>query len=148
MCELACSLVKEGAFNPDKSRIWIDFQGMPELFYPIACRSCRKPPCADVCPTDPKSIYRDEQVGGGMKILDDVCIKCGKCIEACPFAAIDWHPTTKLPLVCDVCDGDPECVKFCSPDALLSGGKSTLSAEKRKDYAQVQIAKMKEKITK
>ncbi|RLI45749.1 4Fe-4S dicluster domain-containing protein, partial [Candidatus Bathyarchaeota archaeon] len=69
MCELACSLVKEGAFNPDKSRIWIEFEGMPELFHPNACRSCGKPPCTDACPTEPKSIYRDEKVGGGMKIL-------------------------------------------------------------------------------
>ena len=44
MCELACPLVHEGAFNPDKSRIWIEFEGMPELFYPNACRSCGKPP--------------------------------------------------------------------------------------------------------
>jgi Fe-S-cluster-containing hydrogenase component 2 len=148
MCELACPLVHEGAFNPDKSRIWIEFEGMPELFYPNSCRSCGKPPCADVCPTEPKSIYRDEKVGGGMKILEDVCIKCGKCIEACPFAAIDWHPTKKTPLVCDVCDGDPECVKFCSPNALLTGGKSNLAAEKRKDYAAAQIAKTREKILK
>ena len=83
-----------------------------------------------------------------MKILEDVCIKCGKCIEACPFAAIDWHPTKKTPLVCDVCDGEPECVKFCSPNALLTGGKSALAAEKRKDFAAPQIAKTREKISK
>ncbi len=83
-----------------------------------------------------------------MKILEDVCIRCGRCIEACPFAAIDWHPVKKLPLVCDTCNGDPECVKYCSPHALLAGGKTNLASERRSDFGAAQIAKTKEKFVK
>ena len=79
-----------------------------------------------------------------MKILEDACIRCGKCIEACPFAAISWHPKTELPLVCDVCGGDPECVKFCASKALEAGGKQTLAEEKRKDYSHELIKKEEE----
>ena len=69
-------------------------------------------------------------------------------MEACPFAVIDWHPTKNIPLVCDVCDGDPECVKYCSPHVLLAGGRTTLASERRKDFGAAQIEKTKEKFTK
>lgn len=144
MCELACSMAHEKIFNPNKSRITVHFEGMPELWMTNVCKSCGKPPCADVCPTEPKAIYRDEKVGGGMIIREDICIKCGKCIEACPFAAISWHPEQKLPLVCDVCSGDPKCAKFCAPQALVVGGKQKLADEKRADYSRTQIDKAKE----
>lgn len=144
MCELACTMAHEKLFNPNKSRISIQFEGTPELWNPSVCRSCGDPPCEEVCPTDPKAIYRDEKIGGGMLIREDVCIKCGKCIEACPFAAVFWHPDQKLPLVCDVCMGDPECVKYCAPKALLVGGKQKLADEKKADYGKDQIKKVEE----
>lgn len=143
-CELACTMVNEKVFNPKKSRIRVQLEGVPELFAINVCKSCGKPPCVDACPTEPKSIYRDEKVGGGMEIKEDICIRCGKCIEACPFAAISWHPETKLPLVCNTCRGDPECAKFCASKALIVGDKHKLSDEKRADYSHVQIEKEKE----
>jgi carbon-monoxide dehydrogenase iron sulfur subunit len=147
-CELACSMVHEKAFNPTKSRIRVQLEGVPELFVANVCKSCGKPPCAEACPTEPKAIYRDEKAGGGMEIHTDICIKCGKCIEACPFGAISWHPTTKLPLVCNVCGGDPECAKFCASKALIVGGKQTLAEEMRKEYSHKQIEKVKESFEK
>lgn len=146
-CELACSMVHDNVFNPAKSRIRVQLEGVPELFTVNVCKSCGKPPCEEACPTDPKSIYRDEKVGGGMIINEDTCIKCGKCVEACPFAAISWHPETNLPLVCDVCSGDPECAKFCASKALIVGGKQILSEEKRKDYSSKQIYKERRKFS-
>lgn len=148
MCELACTMFHEKLFNPNKSRISVSFEGTPELWTTNVCRSCGDPPCAKVCPTDPIAIYRDEKIGGGMSIRKDACIKCGKCIEACPFAAISWHPQTELPLVCDVCKGEPECVKYCAPKALLVGGKQKLADEKKSDYSHEQIDKVKKGFTK
>ncbi len=148
ICELACSLKHEKVFNPNKSRIWIEYEGTPELWNPNVCRSCGKPPCAEACPTDPKAIFRDEKIGGGMKIKEDICIKCGKCIEACPFAGVSWHPDTELPLVCNVCEGEPACVPVCPSEALLLGGKQKLAEEIRTDYSNAQIKKTKEGIMK
>ena len=28
------------------------------------------------------------------------------------------NPKTGKPIICDLCDGDPQCVKVCSPKAL------------------------------
>jgi carbon-monoxide dehydrogenase iron sulfur subunit len=145
-CELACSMAHDNVFNPTKSRIRVQLEGVPELFTVNVCKSCGIPPCKEACPTDPKSIDRDEKVGGGMIINDDTCIKCGKCVEACPFAAISWHPDTNFPLVCDVCSGDPECVKFCASKALIVGGKKDLAEEKRKDYSHKEIIKEQKKL--
>jgi Fe-S-cluster-containing hydrogenase component 2 len=36
------------------------------------------------------------------------------CVSACPFGAINVGPDETI-LVCDLCNGDPMCVKFCKP---------------------------------
>ncbi len=41
------------------------------------------------------------------------CISCGKCFGACPGAVPFLHPETNKVIVCDLCGGDPECVKVC-----------------------------------
>lgn len=47
------------------------------------CRKCLAHPCTNVCPTNAVSI------GKNVAIIDqDKCIKCGKCVDACPYAAI------------------------------------------------------------
>ena len=47
------------------------------------CRGCFSRPCVYVCPK--KAI----QIVGGNSVIDqDLCIKCGKCIAACPYRAI------------------------------------------------------------
>ena len=53
-CELACSMIHDNVFNPAKSRIRVQLEGVPELFTVNVCKSCGKPPCEEACPTDPK----------------------------------------------------------------------------------------------
>ena len=47
------------------------------------CRGCLAHPCTIVCPTD--ACYL---VDGRSFIDQDKCIKCGKCVTACPYNAI------------------------------------------------------------
>lgn len=47
------------------------------------CRGCFSRPCVYVCPKKAIKI-----VGGNSVIDQDLCIKCGKCIAACPYRAI------------------------------------------------------------
>lgn len=47
------------------------------------CQGCLAHPCREVCPKDAISFK------GGKSVIDqDKCIKCGKCIQVCPYKAI------------------------------------------------------------
>ena len=47
------------------------------------CQGCLEHPCIEVCPKDAISTVN------GKSHIDEVkCIKCGKCLEACPYNAI------------------------------------------------------------
>ncbi len=48
-----------------------------------ACQGCLSHQCVEVCPKKAVSI-----VDGHSEIDQDLCIKCGKCMEACPYHAI------------------------------------------------------------
>jgi Fe-S-cluster-containing hydrogenase component 2 len=45
------------------------------------------------------------------------CIGCGLCVDLCKYGAIKLN-TEKKPLICDHCDGNPECVKRCPTNAI------------------------------
>ena len=47
------------------------------------CRKCLAHPCTSVCPVNAVSIGKT-----AAKIDQDKCIKCGRCVEACPYHAI------------------------------------------------------------
>jgi Fe-S-cluster-containing hydrogenase component 2 len=49
---------------------------------------------------------------GAVVINDDVCTGCLDCVDACPFDAIPVGPNNEV-LKCDLCGGDPLCVKYC-----------------------------------
>jgi len=83
----------------------------------ILCTQCADAPCIDVCPVD--ALNRDDETG--VVIVDgDICIGCGDCREACPIGAAFMHSEEDVALKCDLCGGDPECLKICSREALIS----------------------------
>ncbi|MEM2876069.1 MAG: 4Fe-4S binding protein, partial [Candidatus Bathyarchaeia archaeon] len=50
---------------------------------------------------------------GAIIVDKELCTACGNCIEACPGRVPVIHPTEKYALICDLCDGDPQCAKVC-----------------------------------
>ena len=116
-CEYACSLHHEGVVWPAKSRIHVlKYKGVVDV--PVICWHCDDAPCIKSCPTTPKAIDKDPKTGG-IKLDAKLCLgaKCNKCIEACPSKFIRRDPEKGMPLMCDLCDGDPECVKACAAQA-------------------------------
>lgn len=114
VCEYICSLTKEEVFNAHKSRIRTT-RLHPLINIAITCRLCSPAPCVTACPRD--ALTQSEETGVIM-IDDDKCDGCSWCIEACDYGAITLHPEKKVVRICDLCDGDPECVKWCPEEAL------------------------------
>ncbi len=99
------------------------------VFIPLACLQCEDPICKMVCPVN--AITKDEKTGA---VITDQskCIGCKLCMIACPFGAISIDPVTKEVIRCDLCGGDPQCVKFCPTGALEYVKADTYGITKRR----------------
>jgi Fe-S-cluster-containing hydrogenase component 2 len=135
-CETACSAfnhkvevggeIVDGLGNPFYSNIKVHHFN-PDVDIPSTCAICPDPPCIDACPVAPdletgrKALYRDEKL---LTIKNDTerCLGCGQCATACETlrgGVIRPNDETNMPeRICSLCDGDPQCVKYCPYDAL------------------------------
>ncbi len=111
-CEAICSLEKsaEGAVNPKLARIRVHSDARNGKDAPSVCRQCPRPACQAACPVG--AISTDPETGA-TRVDASRCIGCLKCAEACPFHAVFTAPGLSYPLICDLCGGDPGCVKHC-----------------------------------
>jgi len=115
LCEVVCSAKHDGISNPMKARIHIIKMDNDRIIVPVVCSQCEEAPCIDVCPTNARSLDGQR----GMVLVDyDRCIGCKTCLTVCPFGAISFDPEKKRVISCDLCDGEPICVRFCSTQAL------------------------------
>lgn len=56
---------------------------------------------------------------GAVIVNADKCIGCGFCVGSCPWGLVAIDPHTRKAIKCDLCGGDPACVKECPENALL-----------------------------
>ncbi|MCF6246083.1 MAG: 4Fe-4S dicluster domain-containing protein [Desulfobacula sp.] len=115
-CETACINTKASLTSPGLSciRILKDTDD-PNFFLPIACKQCENAPCLATCPKE--AIHRDNDLD--LVLIDrSKCVGCGMCVSACPFGAMKLDKQKAKSYKCDLCGGDPECVKACEPQAL------------------------------
>lgn len=110
LCEIACSYYHEGYIWPEASRIKI-FTFGPGVEIPHLCAQCPDYPCVEKCPT--KALYVNKRTGAVI-VKRDKCISCGVCIDACPGRVPFLHPADKKVTICDLCNGDPQCVRACN----------------------------------
>jgi len=115
ICEEICSWVHFGRVQPSRSRIRIkrihfEYKNVPEV-----CRQCPKAPCVDACPVG--AIYRNSETNA-IIVDEQKCNGCGRCQQVCPFNAIFMDPATETALICDLCQGEPNCVKYCPTGAI------------------------------
>ncbi len=130
LCELACSFNKHSVFNRELSNIRIQTKEDILLHVPVKCMQCEESPCINACVA--QALYKDESTGA---ILCDQnkCIGCKACVIACPFGCISVMRTAYKAEIslCDLCEGDPECVKACRQKALSYVDESKINREKR-----------------
>ena len=118
-CSIVCALAHENTLSLNRARIRVE-KNMPGLekpvFRPVFCRMCKNAKCITACPTGALFESGEDHI----VILDlALCNGCESCVEACPFHAIWLDKQLGKALKCDLCGGDPECVKYCSPTALV-----------------------------
>jgi len=107
-------------------------------FYPMHCMHCSKPACVDACP-EGAIIQRAD---GIVLISEEGCTGCLKCMEACPFGAIEYNPETGLVGKCNLCverieqGALPSCVQHCPTAALFLGEPNQFSEQVRKRQAE------------
>ena len=132
VCEYVCSLEKEKAFNPTLSRIRT-LRIYPNTNASIACRLCEDAPCVIACP---RKALEQSKENGVILVDDDKCDGCGWCIEACDFGTITLMPDRKTVVICDLCEGEPKCVKWCPEEALELSSKDIIAQKARIDAVQ------------
>lgn len=140
-CSLICALSHEQLINPKMARneVNTDIQlgYVSDVLY---CQQCDDPKCLKACPTG--ALHVDETTGA--RVIDqEVCIGCQTCLNNCIFAPqasrIKYNPETNTCYKCDLCGGDPLCVKRCPLGAsMLSWEEYTIVRPQIDDYvAQV-----------
>ena len=114
-CEKACAKVKTGREDGSRSRIRTIKNLKEAYFGPVVCLQCNDPDCLHICPAG--AIHKDAETGI-VSIDDERCVRCLLCTLTCPYCGVFYSAKDKKMIKCDLCDGDPECVKVCKPGAL------------------------------
>jgi Fe-S-cluster-containing hydrogenase component 2 len=89
--------------------------GHDRLYVPVLCAVCPDAPCVRVCPADALSREGDF---GKVTVDEKRCASCSGCVLSCPFEVLRLEGSRSMPNPCDLCGGDPECVRFCRAGAL------------------------------
>ena len=128
-CEALCSSRRYGYVSSTAALLTVDRDReravwTSGMYSARTCRQClstdNTPWCIVVCPEQairiaPEGTYGDTKA----RVIDeDKCVGCGDCVEACPFEMIVFDEEREVATKCDLCAGDPICVKGCPTGAL------------------------------
>ena len=141
LCELVCSERHGGSYRPSLSRVRVAIYAEKAVYLPMTCVQCEAAPCVEACPTE--ALVRDADTNAVL-VVEEECTGCAECESACPFGAI--HFWDEKAHICDLCGGDPECVRFCAPHALRyeTAGASVRSAQRAyADHLRETLAEVK-----
>jgi Fe-S-cluster-containing hydrogenase component 2 len=130
LCELVCSAGHDGAFRPSRAHISVAIYPEDAIYIPMVCMQCADAPCIPVCPSG--ALVRDGETNAVL-VIEERCVGCRMCALACPFGAISyWEGKARK---CDLCGGDPECVRVCAPRALCYEVEERSTRTARQAYA-------------
>ena len=132
-CELVCSLVKTGECNPKEARIRVVMFDEEGFYTPTMCFQCEEAWCAQTCPAS--AISKDAETGAVL-VDEDRCVGCRMCTMICPFGQVFVSKNTGKSSKCDLCSGDPACVRFCPTEAIKFEKSDSLQQSRRKLLAK------------
>lgn len=118
-CEIVCSLTHDEVCQPAISRLDVMYDPLGSLAkigsMPEVCKQCNMADCYLACAYD--ALVIDKETGA--RVIDPKkCRGCGECFAACPWNMIVYNKKTGTYTKCDLCGGDPECVKYCPANAI------------------------------
>ena len=112
-CMTACAQAKAQTDDFAHSRIRILPNGSGvEL---ALCRQCADPICVMNCPSGALTKNADT---GVIDWAESKCVGCLLCTAGCAYAGIVYETAVGHVSKCDMCNGDPVCVKACPREAL------------------------------
>ena len=114
ICEQICTYFHEHEFNPRRARIRIVKVVREGLSTPRVCNQCQLR--IEACPEQALSLDADL---GFIRLEPEQCTGCGICVEVCPQESIFMDPINGLANICDLCRGEPQCVKWCPEEGVL-----------------------------
>ena len=115
LCEQWCSIHHFGVVNPAKACIRIIRHHETQIDYAVYCRQCVDAACIKSCKFD--ALTRDPETLA-IIVDNEKCTGCRACIRKCPYASPSMYPGEKYVIICDLCGGDPQCVKHCPEQAI------------------------------
>jgi tetrathionate reductase subunit B len=180
-CTVACKSennVSLGRFRAViQEKVIGTFPNATKVFLPLMCNHCEGnekdgvPPCVKACPEFPGKRAKFKTADGstiryrkgatykrpdGLILIDkELCIGCGKCIDACPYGVRSFDPFVKAGAKpteqaadkCDMCvhrvdNGlEPSCVNTCQGRARIFGDLNDPNSEVSKLVKKHNLAK-------
>ncbi len=110
-CEVHCAFFHSGRVGRSGARVRVVKIEEQGIDMPVICRQCRERYCLR-CPEKALSVGTQGQV----VLSTTLCTGCGACEALCPIGAIECNQ--EIPHVCDLCGGEPRCVKACTLEAI------------------------------
>jgi Fe-S-cluster-containing hydrogenase component 2 len=114
-CELACSEMQTGTFQPAKSVIRVAPLELHTSYAPYTCFQCAEAWCLTACPVDAITI---DVATGAKVVMHDRCTGCKLCTIACPYGTIFMDLDAHKAFKCNLCGGDPACARACPVSAI------------------------------
>ena len=109
-CELACSWVQTGGFQPAASLIRVHIFDEEASYTPFTCFQCGEAWCMTACPVN--AIAKHAETGAKV-VIGGACVGCALCTLACPFGTVYLDAASGKAVKCDLCQGEPACVAAC-----------------------------------
>lgn len=113
MCEVACSIENEQAVSQTQLRIQVVYPS-DDFFLPIVCIHCEEMHCLKACKHDAMEVNEH----GAVAVIKKNCTCCMDCIFACPTGGVTHSPAKAAVVKCNLCGGDPACVRYCPTQAI------------------------------
>jgi len=117
ICEMVCAMHLGLGANPQRALVRIvKLEGEADAScMPVTCMHCEKAICEAICPT---AAISTNPITGAKLIDEGKCIGCSACVYACPFGAAILDRSVGTAFICNLCDGNPLCVRFCPFEAV------------------------------